>query len=279
VSSTALGLALALAASVALNASYLLQHRGAAHAPAVSPRHPVATLRALLRSPWWAVGALVGLTGWALHVGALARAPLSLVQAFVAGGLALAAPMAALGLGHRLEAAERRAMALMVLALPLLTLGLGHPGRAAGFAPAALGGAVLALGALAALLAAGAGGVNRAPALGLAGGLLYGAADLAVKALTGLGGAAWTSPWLLVAGGATAGAFFAFQRGLQTGRPVAVIALMTAGTNAGSVLGAFLVFGDPLGRTPPLAAAHLAAFGLVAVAAWWLAPSQARLAA
>jgi len=37
----------------------------------------------------------VGLAGWALHVGAMRDAPLSLVQAFVAGGLALTVPMAA----------------------------------------------------------------------------------------------------------------------------------------------------------------------------------------
>ena len=78
---------------------------------------------------------------------------------------------------------------------------------------------------------------------------------------------------------ATVGAFFAFQRGLQTGRPLAVIALMTAATNVGSILGAFVAFGDPLGRTPEVAALHAAAFALVVVAAWRLAPTQAALTA
>ncbi len=278
-SSTPLGVMLALAASVALNASYLLQHHGSSQVVAVTPRRPLASLRSLLRSPWWALGAGVGIAGWALHVGALSRAPISLVQAFVAGGLVLAAPMAALGLGHRLRGSERRAVACMVLALPLLTLGLGHTGRSAAFAPVTLGAAVGTLSVLAVVLAAGVRGPRRAPALGLAGGLLYGAADLAIKGLTGVGvAAALHSPWLIVAGATTAGAFFAFQRGLQTGRPVSVIALMTAATNVGSVLGGFVVFGDPLGRTPVLALAHLAAFALVGLAAWWLAPTQARLA-
>ena len=44
-----------------------------------------------------------------------------------------------------------------------------------------------------------------------------------------------------------------------------------------SVAGGFLVFGDQLGRTAPLAALHLVAFCLVFVAAWLLAPVQAAL--
>jgi hypothetical protein len=87
-----------------------------------------------------------------------------------------------------------------------------------------------------------------------------------------------TSPWLYTGLACTVGAFFAFQRGLQCARPVAVIALMTAATNVSSILGAFVVFGDPLGRTPLLAATHAVAFALVLVAAWRLAPAQARLA-
>jgi hypothetical protein len=279
-STVAVGLVLALAASVALNGSYLLQHAGSASAIDISPRRPVATLRSLLRSPAWAIGAVAGCTGWALHVAALSRAPLSLVQAFVAGGLALAAPMAIIGLGHRPRRDERRALALMVVALILLSIGLRDVGRHAAFAPAALagyiGGLTLVAGALCALVR----GAARPAALGFAGGLLYGAADLAIKALTGVGGLGHvvTSPWAAVALACTVGAFFAFQRGLQVGRPLTVIALMTAATNVFSIAGGFAVFGDPLGRTPVLAVLHAAAFVLVALAAWGLAPTQARLA-
>jgi hypothetical protein len=101
-----------------------------------------------------------------------------------------------------------------------------------------------------------------------------------VKALTivhhahGLAGVL-SSGWTAVAIAASCGAFFAFQRGLQTGRPVSVIAVMTAATNLAAIAGGFVVFGDPLGRTPALAALHLVAFALIGLAAWWLAPSQA----
>jgi hypothetical protein len=280
VSSLATGLALALAASVALNASYLFQHAGSSSAVDVSARRPLATLRSLLRSPVWTFGALLGCAGWALHVGALSRAPLSLVQAFVAGGLALAAPMAIVGLRHRPERGELRALALMVVALVLLCAGLHPVGRHAAFSGPVLAAYVAALAGGAGALALLVRGTARAAALGTAGGLLYGAADLAIKALTGTHGAAGIagSPWLPVAALSTAGAFFAFQRALQVGRPLTAIALMTAATNAGSVVGGFVVFGDPLGRTPLLAAMHAVAFALVGVAAWGLAPAQARLA-
>ncbi|MDX6668552.1 MAG: hypothetical protein QOK04_1932 [Solirubrobacteraceae bacterium] len=281
-SGLALGLGLAVIASVALNIAYLLQHAGSAGAPDITPLRPLATMRGLLTSPLWVLGLAVGITGWALHVAALSRAPVSLVQAFVAGGLVLAVPFATGFLGHRLARTERAGVCLMALALALLSLGLrpehGHPLPGTD----ALGGYLAAACACATALAALPAGDRRAQALGVAGGMLYGAADLAIQALTSLassGGAAAVlrSPWLAVAALTTLAAFFAFQRSLQTGRPLPVIALMTAATNVVSILGGLAVFGDPLGG-PALATAHLAGFALVGLAAWWLAPTQAALA-
>src|SRR5437588_2068540 len=272
------GLALALAASVALNAGFLLQHAGSRTTVDVNPLRPVATLVGLLRSPLWAAGTVLGVTGWAMHIAALARAPLSLVQAFVAGGLAIAAPMAVIGLNVRLTRSEWSAIVLMVGALSALTAGLHAESAHASFGAATLGAYTGLLGAGAAVLVLTVRGGHRPAALGVAGGLLYGAADLSIKALTG-GITVARTPWIGVVALATAGAFFAFQRGLQTGRALVVIALMTAATNVSSVLGGFLVFGDQLGRTPGLAALHLAGFLLVFVAAWLLAPVQTALQA
>jgi hypothetical protein len=53
---------------------------------------------------------------------------------------------------------------------------------------------------------------------------------------------------------------------------------MTAATNVSTILGGLVVFGDPLGATPALATLHVAAFVLVAAAAWRLVPAQTRLA-
>jgi len=278
VNTTSIGILLAISAAVALNASYLMQHAGSSTLAAIDPRKPITTFGSLLRSPIWVIGGAVGLTGWALHLGAMREAPLSVVQAFVAGGLALTAPMAAVGLRRRPAPGEVRAIALMVLALVLLSIGLAGSPHAS-FAPGALAAALVLLVAGAAVLAGVAKGVRRLLALGLAGGLLYGAADMSLKGVTGLSGAAAVahSPWLYAGLACTIAAFFAFQRGLQSARPVAVIALMTAATNVSSITGAFVVYGDPLGSTPLLATVHSLAFVLVIVAAWRLAPAQAQL--
>lgn len=276
-SALATGLCLAVIASIALNSSYMLQHAGSANAPDVNPRRPFATLRGLFASRLWTVGAALGITGWAVHIGALAHAPLSLVQAFVAGGMGLMAPIAAHYLRQRMAPLEWLAVALVVLSLLLLSLGLHDPGRHAAVDSAALAVFVAVATALAGLLVL---FVRswRAHALGLAGGILYGTADTTVKALTGIASnhgilAVLSSPWLAAAVATTAAAFFAFQRGLQTGRAIPVVVLMTGGTTVVSIIGGFAVFGDPLGRTPLLAYIHLVGFVLVTIASALLAPA------
>jgi hypothetical protein len=259
-SSLAFGLTLALVASVALNGSFVIQHVGSLAAPPIDVRRPLATLAGLLRSRAWVAGAALGMLGWAMHVSALSQAPLALVQAFVAGGLALVAPVASRALGHPLSRVEWCGVAGALLALVLLCVGLHDSGPNADVAAAPMA-SFLVLCALAAACLV-------PVSLGLAGGALYGAADVAIKGLTG----AVTPALLIAAALATAGAFFAFQRGLQTGRPVPTIVLMTVATTATSILGGIVVFGDSLGTTATLVAVHITAFILVTVAAATLAP-------
>jgi hypothetical protein len=80
------GLVLALGSAAALNWAFFRQHGAASTLPPLSLRRPLHSLVLLARSPSWLVGFLVGLGGWALYVGALRLAPLSLVQAASAGG-------------------------------------------------------------------------------------------------------------------------------------------------------------------------------------------------
>ncbi|HWW67948.1 MAG TPA: hypothetical protein VNY83_08185, partial [Solirubrobacterales bacterium] len=89
--------------------------------------------------------------------------------------------------------------------------------------------------------------------------------------------AALRSPWLLVAAASLLAAFFCFQRALQTNRALTAIALMEAGANSSAILAGFVVFGDSLGASVPLAVLHALAFGAVGYAAWSLAPAQERL--
>src|SRR5213595_2964462 len=85
------GLLLALGSAAALNWGFLTQHGAAAALPPLALRRPVHSLRLLFGSRRWLAGFVVGLGGWALYVGALRLAPLSLVQAASAGGIGLLA--------------------------------------------------------------------------------------------------------------------------------------------------------------------------------------------
>jgi hypothetical protein len=275
------GLVLAVCASVAQGAGYLCQHIRAAERPPVSLRSPVRTLASMLGSGWWRVGLLFAGTGFLLHLFALAVAPISLVQAFVAGGLALVAPLAARVFHHRLTRAERRAVPLMAVSLAALSLGIANPPRPLAFDPVSLGLYLAVLLTVAALLSPAVPVPPRQPAL--AAGLFYAALDSSTKGLADLAqqggpGAVLGSPFLIVAVFAAIAAFFCFQRALQLNRPLAAIAVMEAGATGGGVLAGFIAFGDPLGASPFLDVVHLAAFAGVGVAAWILAPAQVRLA-
>jgi hypothetical protein len=87
--SVQIGLLLALATAFASVLGLLYKHRGATESPLVDMRRPVRTSLALFRSRWYTLGIVVALAGWGLHVGALALAPISLVQSVIAGGLVL----------------------------------------------------------------------------------------------------------------------------------------------------------------------------------------------
>ena len=89
-----LGLVLALVSAAATNVAFLFKHRGAVAAPPVQVRRPLRSAADLLRSKWFLVGWLVAVVGFALHVGALSLAPLSIVQAVLAGGLVFLAVFA-----------------------------------------------------------------------------------------------------------------------------------------------------------------------------------------
>jgi drug/metabolite transporter (DMT)-like permease len=272
-----IGLALAVAASLTLNGGYLLQHVGAAGAPAITVRRPIATVSGLLTSRLWVFGTAAGLGGWALHILALSRAPLSLVQTFVAGGLALTMPLSAWIAKRRPTSGEKLGVALMAVALALLAIGT-RAGPAQALPEWGLAAYLVGAAAVGAVLVALPLGSRRAPALAVAAGALYGAGDVAIKALTAVAGhggalAVLASPWLLAAAVLSIGAFFCFQRALQSGGALSGIALMSAATNVVSIGGGFAIFHDSLGASPLLAVVHAAAFVLALVGGWKLAPA------
>lgn len=273
------GLALAVASSLALNAGYLLQHLGAGTAPSVDARAPIASLRGLVRSRAWLAGTGVGLFGSVLHIAALAAAPISLVQAFSAGGLALVVPASARVARSPLHRAERVAVGVIVAALAVLAF---RPGSTS-IAPSTVGGPLLVLAAgvaLAAVLAASR-GPRHGAALALAAGTLYGLSDAATKGFTDAAGhgllPAVLGPWPPVIVALCVAAFFALQRGLQLSGAATAIVLMTAATNVIAVAAGVAVFAESFGTGDGVAWAHALAMAAIAGASWRLVGVQARL--
>jgi drug/metabolite transporter (DMT)-like permease len=105
--------------------------------------------------------------------------------------------------------------------------------------------------------------------LGAAAGVLFGVSDVAIKALTGLGGPleVLLSPWLAFTVVASIVAFYASARGLQDGEAVPVIAATSTAANVSCILGGILVFGDPMPTDTLGIALQAVAFTLVVVAA------------
>jgi drug/metabolite transporter (DMT)-like permease len=282
-----MGVAAAVGSAVATNVGFLLRHRGAVAAPPVDPLHLLRSAVGLFRSKWWTIGYLVAVVAYALHVGALALAPLSLVQSVLAGGLVLLAVIAERFFGFRVGRREWTGVILATVRLVLIAMtGTGPPGQAsARYSPAAMiAFECLLIGIGAALILSGRIGrfqPRRGVLLGASAGLLFTVAHVAVKALTrevdaGVG-SLLTHPLLGVALLAWLVAFFASARSLQVGEPVAVIALTSIAGNITAIPAGVVVFGDPLGSDAPSIIARLVAFALV-IGAAVLIPAPVRAA-
>jgi hypothetical protein len=281
-----LGILLALACALASNVGFIYKHRGACKAPAVDIRRPLWTARSLFKSRLFAIGMLVASGAWVFHVAAMAVAPLSLVQAVLAGGVVLLAVMAERMLG--IQVGRRQWFGLALTAIGLVLLGVTLPAMHGAHSRFSLPGMI---GFEAALIGAGilliAGPRIGAPVehhgfmLGAAAGILFGVSDIAIKAISGLIGAEGAlgliSPWLLVTIAASVAGFYASAKGLQDGDAVPVIAITGTTANLAGIVGGIIVFGDPLSGNPLALIVQCFAFTLVLAAAW-LMPAPVRAA-
>ncbi len=277
---TELGILLALGCACASNVAFLCKQRGAKATPEVRFSRPVASAAALFRSRWWTIGIGIATGGWLLHVAALAIAPLSLVQAVIAGGLALLAFPAQRWFGFTLGTREWLGLGLSAFGLAFLAITLGESGSNSSYSVAPMTAFEASAVGIGVLLLLG-GHVERARPrhglmLGVASGLLVGVSDVSLKALAGTVPQvplSIVSPWTLVAVVASVLAFFALARGLQTGDAIPVITLTSIAANCSAILGGVLVFGDPIGSGAlDIVVRALAFAALIAAAALMPAP-------
>ena len=269
-----IGLILALGCALFSGVALLCKHRGAVAAPDVAMRSPLRSAAALFRSRWWAIGFLLATLGWGLHVAALSMAPLSLVQAVIAGGLALLAVPARRWFGVSVGTRDLVGLGLCAAGLSFLALtaGSGHgDGAFAGSTMLAFEGGTLALVGILLVASAHRRLVSRGwVLLAVAAGTSVGVSDVALKALAvTVPGSPLSliSPWTAMALVGGIGGFLALARGLQLGEPVAVIVAFSSSATLAAITGGIVVFGDPLGSDALDVIARCLAFVAVIAAA------------
>ncbi len=281
-----LAIVLAIASALATNVAFLLKQRGAVLAPSVEVVHPLRSAAALFRSKWFALGWVVAVGAWGLHVGALALAPLSVVQAVLAAGLVFLAVLAERFFGFALGRRQWIGVIITSIGLAIIALTVGPRGdQAPKYALTAL----IVMECTVFVLATGLAVMSSHHAalrarqglyLGAASGALFGVSDIALKFLThavqgGLG--ELISPWTGAALAASVVAFYTSARGLQIGPGVEVIAITAVAANLTAILGGILVFRDSIGAGAVGITGRMITFGLVIVGAA-LIPAPLRVA-
>ncbi|MBA2504923.1 MAG: hypothetical protein H0V29_03150 [Thermoleophilaceae bacterium] len=281
--SVQIGLLFALATAFASIVGFLYKHKGAVESPPVEWRRPVRTSLALFRSKWYVLGIVIATGSWALHVTALALAPISLVQSVIAGGLVLLTVIADRLFGFEVTRREWIGVALTAAGLAFLAATLGRTGESShsDFGDGTMSiylGVLVFIGMAAWVYAS----EDRrgAPWMALSAGLLWGASDVAIKgASDGLGDGlvgVLFSPLALVILVLSLIGLVVSARSLQLGDAVPVIAITAAGANVVTIASGPLVFGEPLPDEPLGVAVRMLAFVLVIAAAALTPPPIAR---
>jgi hypothetical protein len=272
--SVQIGLLLAVATALASIVGFLYKHRGAVASPPVDWQRPVWSSLMLFRTPAYTAGVLIAMAGWGFHVGALALAPISLVQATIAGGLVMLTAVADRFFAHEVTRREWIGVGLAALGLAFLAATLNGAAKSAhsdyetGTLVAfvtAVAAAGLAVGVF------GRSGPRAGVLLGASAGLMWAASDTSIKALSDrLGDSAVAiliNPLALVILVLSLLGMLVSARSLQIGPAVPVIAVTSVAANATTIVAGPLVFGDPLPDDALGLVVRILAFGLVITAA------------
>ena len=239
-----IGLAIAFVSAIVTNTAYALEHDAAAALPPLSPRRPIRSATLLVRDRRWMLAFAAESAGWLMYVAALRLAPLALVQAVVASGVAVLAFATARGHPSRLSRRERGAVTLALAGLVMLALSL------VGMEPSDHHPAVLAIIIWLAACAAGAvlfiimpGRFARAASLGMATGLLFADGDISAK-LVGYGD--WWLIALIPLIAAYAAGTSVLQSAYQQGDVLTAAGTATMVMNVVPILAGFVIFGETL---------------------------------
>lgn len=267
-----IGLVLALLSALAVNWAYTKEHDAAARLPPLSFRRPRRSVASLVGNRLWLIGFGTETAGWVVYVAALRLAPLSLVQAVSASGIAVLALLSVHGHPSRLSRREQLAVLAALVGLVLLALSLIGSTPVSHSPDAALTVIwLIASAAAAVILMVAQTSIARAASLGLAAGLLFASGDVSAK-LVSFGGI-WLAALLpLVACYATGTGVL--QRAFQHGSALTAAGLATLVTNAVPIAAGFVLFDETLPHDPR-GALQIGAFAAIVASATLLGRATA----
>jgi len=235
---------LTFASAVLINWAWIREHDAAAALPPLSVRKPRESLRILLTDRSWMTGFLTETGGFLCYVGALALAPLALVQSLSAGGIGILAFLSSRLAGVKL--ARRELLGVAIAAVGLVFLGISLAGATGEGDEGQWAGILIWLGASAVLAVVAVRYGRRllgvAAAHGVAAGILLAAGDVVTKAVVSGGSRLVFIPALIVC--YTFGTIV-LQLGFQKGAALTTAGVATLLTNALPIIAGTTLYDEP----------------------------------
>jgi drug/metabolite transporter (DMT)-like permease len=235
---------LTFVSAVAINWAWIREHDAASALPPLSVRRPRESLKILLTNRHWVGGFAAEVGGFLCYVGALALAPLALVQSLSAGGIGILAFLSSRMAGVKL--ARRELLGVAVAATGLAFLGISLAGATGQGDEGVWGGIIVWVGASAALAAIairyGSHLLGPAAAHGVAAGILLAAGDVVTKAVVSGGARVVFIPAMILA---YSFGTIVLQLGFQKGAALTTAGVATLFTNALPIIAGTTLYDEP----------------------------------
>lgn len=235
---------LTFASAVLINWAWIREHDAASSLPPLSVRRPRESLRILLTDRSWVTGFATETGGFFCYVGALALAPLALVQSLSAGGIALLAFFSSRIAGVKL--ARREVLGVVIAAVGLVFLGISLAGATGEGDEGAWGGILIWLAASLVLAVVavryGPRVLSVAAAHGAAAGILLAAGDVVTKAVVTGGSRIVFVPAMIFC---YSFGTIVLQLGFQKGAALTTAGVATLLTNALPIIAGTTLYDEP----------------------------------
>ncbi len=239
-----LAILLTFVSAVAINWAWLREHDAASALPPLSIRRPRESLRSLLTDRHWMTGFAAETAGFLCYVGALALAPLALVQSLSAGGIGILAFLSSRVAGVKL--ARRELLGVVVAATGLAFLGISLAGATGQGDEGVWGGILIWVVASAGLAVVairyGPRLLGAAGAHGMAAGILLAAGDVVTKAVVTGGVRLLFIPAMILA---YSFGTIVLQLGFQKGAALTTAGVATLFTNALPIIAGTTLYDEP----------------------------------